>query len=40
MLGLGDMGDAIKNAKENIEKIQAEIQQAEATGESGAGSLR
>ncbi|WP_339057386.1 YbaB/EbfC family nucleoid-associated protein [Candidatus Regiella endosymbiont of Tuberolachnus salignus] len=37
MLGVGDI---IKNAKENIEKIQAEIQQAEATGESGGGDVK
>lgn len=40
MVGLDDMASAIKGAQKNIEKIQAEIQQAEATGESGAGLVK
>ncbi|GFN46270.1 YbaB/EbfC family nucleoid-associated protein [Candidatus Regiella insecticola] len=40
MVGLDDMASAIKGAQKNIEKIQAEIQQAEAIGESGAGLVK
>ncbi|EGY28796.1 DNA-binding protein, YbaB/EbfC family [Candidatus Regiella insecticola 5.15] len=40
MVDLGDMASAIKDAQKNIEKIQAEIQQAEATGESGGGDVK